>query len=78
VSKTAGCGFTSQPTDKKDIAPKLGALAANGGPTRTLALLPGSPALNQIPAPCAVTTDQRGIHRPQGPKCDIGSFERIP
>jgi hypothetical protein len=60
------------------VDPKLGPLHDNGGPTLTLALLAGSPALNVISTPCSVTVDQRGVHRPQpqGGKCDIGSFER--
>ncbi|MFN8538481.1 MAG: choice-of-anchor Q domain-containing protein [Thermomicrobiales bacterium] len=52
-------------------------LRDNGGPTKTIALLPGSAALNRIPtsgAECP-TTDQRGIARPQGAACDIGAFE---
>lgn len=60
----------------------LGPLHDNGGPTFTLALLPGSPAIDHIPADdCtdvdgnAVTIDQRGVSRPQGPSCDIGAFE---
>ena len=28
------------------------------------------------PASCAVDVDQRGVHRPQGKRCDIGAFER--
>jgi hypothetical protein len=77
LGTTAGCTFANKPNDKLNRNPKLGALANNGGPTLTLALLTGSPALNVIaPAVCAVTTDQRGVHRPQGPKCDVGSYER--
>jgi hypothetical protein len=76
LGTTSGCTFATQVTDKVGLNPKLGQLANNGGPTPTLALLTGSPALNVIPTPCAVTVDQRGVHRPQGPKCDIGSFER--
>jgi hypothetical protein len=53
-------------------------LHANGGPTLTLALLAGSPALNAVPvANCDVTTDQRGVKRPQHNACDIGSYEYI-
>src|SRR5262249_19710970 len=33
-------------TDAQPINPKLGPLANNGGPTETLALLPGSPAID--------------------------------
>ena len=52
-------------------------LQDNGGPTKTLALRAGSPALDKVPpggAGCTAT-DQRGIARPQGPACDIGAFE---
>ncbi len=60
-------------------------LKGNGGPTQTLALLPGSPAIDAIPpAACmvsmngtAITTDQRGVKRPQGRGCDIGAYERV-
>jgi hypothetical protein len=77
LGTVAGCTFANKPNDKLNRNPKLGALANNGGPTLTLALLNSSPALNVIgPAVCAVPVDQRGIHRPQGPKCDVGSFER--
>ncbi|MFL5798919.1 MAG: choice-of-anchor Q domain-containing protein [Actinomycetota bacterium] len=77
LGTTAGCTFAHKPTDKLNRNPQLGALANNGGPTLTLALLNGSPALNVIaPAACAVSTDQRGVHRPQGPRCDVGSYER--
>ncbi|MFL5797662.1 MAG: choice-of-anchor Q domain-containing protein [Actinomycetota bacterium] len=80
IGKTLGCaGFTLIASDKRNVDAKLGLLAANGGPTQTLALMTGSPALNVIPsAQCAVATDQRGVKRPQGPRCDIGSFERAP
>jgi hypothetical protein len=60
--------------------PKLGSLADNGGPTRTHALMAGSPALGGIPAAGAgcTATDQRGIARPQGSACDIGAYEQAP
>ncbi|MGH7801374.1 MAG: autotransporter domain-containing protein [Thermodesulfobacteriota bacterium] len=62
--------------------PLLGPLANNGGHTQTHALLLGSPAIDAgnpdppdgVPPRCE-TTDQRGITRPQGPRCDIGAFE---
>jgi len=54
-------------------------LRANGGPTKTLALLAGSTAIDKIPpAACLVngiSTDQRGVKRPQGKGCDIGAYE---
>jgi CSLREA domain-containing protein len=51
--------------------PMLGALADNGGPTQTFALLPGSPAID-AGAACPAT-DQRGKSRVG--TCDIGAFE---
>jgi len=60
-------------------------LKNNGGPTQTIALLATSPAVDAIPASgCTdvsanpVTTDQRGVARPQGSACDIGAFELVP
>ena len=51
-------------------------LRNNGGFTTTHALLPGSPAIDQIPLEaCDSTTDQRGVKRPQGSQCDIGAYE---
>jgi hypothetical protein len=59
-------------------SPKLGPLANNGGFTKTMALLAGSSAIDKLPAACGWSTDQRGIHRPQGPKCDMGAYEYVP
>jgi uncharacterized repeat protein (TIGR01451 family) len=58
--------------------PKLAVLASNGGPTETMALLAGSPALNSGVTCPPPTTDQRGITRPQGAACDSGAFESRP
>ncbi len=55
--------------------PKLGPLADNGGPTLTMALLPGSPAIDAGNTSLAPATDQRGFPRPAGPAADIGAFE---
>lgn len=54
----------SQPTDQLDADPLLGPLAANGGPTLTMALLPGSPAIDHGLAAAGETIDQRGLRRP--------------
>ncbi len=52
-------------------------LAANGGPTKTHALVANSPALNAgDPATCPAT-DQRGIGRPSGGGCDSGAYELV-
>jgi len=58
------------------LDPKLGPLADNGGLTRTRALLAGSPPIDAASTPACPTFDQRGVLRPQGAACDIGSFER--
>ena len=63
--------------------PKLGPLQNNGGPTQTMALLPGNAAIDAaIDAICAAppvnNLDQRGITRPQGLHCDIGAYEALP
>jgi hypothetical protein len=64
--------------------PKLGPLQFNGGPTRTHALLPGSPAIgagNHDAMPLGFTFDQRGVGYPRttgsgAPETtDIGAFE---
>jgi CSLREA domain-containing protein len=64
------------------VPPLLGPLVDNGGPTATHALLPGSPAReNANPAApggggnACDATDQRGVSRPQGARCDMGAFE---
>lgn len=55
----------------------LGDLEDNGGPTRTHALLPGSPAIEAASGSCPAA-DQRGVPRPQGPQCDVGAYEAEP
>jgi hypothetical protein len=60
------------------IDPKLGPLADNGGPTLTMALLPGSPAIDAGNTSLAPATDQRGVPRPFSLAADIGAFEFWP
>jgi hypothetical protein len=63
-------GTTSAPID-----PRLGALANNGGPTETMVPLPNSPAIETGVVVPGVSTDQRGITRPQGKAPEIGAVE---
>jgi CSLREA domain-containing protein len=55
--------------------PLLESLADNGGPTWTMALGCGSPAINTGDDATCEATDQRGVSRLQGTHCDIGAYE---
>jgi predicted outer membrane repeat protein len=67
--------------DMTGTNPMLGTLSDNGGPTWTLPLLEGSPAIDKANAAGCTSSDQRGFYRPldgdaiPGAICDIGSFE---
>jgi uncharacterized repeat protein (TIGR01451 family) len=76
-------------TNVTGVAARLAPLSDNGGPTRTHAPLPaqdGQPASPAIDAGNPATpgsegfacpgTDQRGVLRPVGVRCDIGAVER--
>jgi CSLREA domain-containing protein len=66
----SSCGATI-PTANPQLAP----FGNYGGATDTMALYAGSAAIDAgNPATCAAT-DQRGVARPVGPVCDIGSYE---
>jgi hypothetical protein len=85
LSSDATCDF-HRAGDLNDTDPKLGRLRNNGGPTETLALLPGSPAIDSgNPSGCTdgqnhlLKTDQRGKPRPDKEDtggCDRGAYER--
>jgi hypothetical protein len=53
--------------------PLLGQLASNGGPTQTMALMSGSPAIDAGVAVAGITTDQAGNNRPTPPS--LGALE---
>ena len=69
------------PVDTLSVDPRLLALADNGGPTRTHALQPGSPAIDAGNATGAgsgtLDSDQRGADyaRIVGTAADIGAYE---
>jgi hypothetical protein len=65
-------------SDLLNVDPKLGPLQDNGGPTMTMALLPGSPAIDAGVPVDGITTDQRGISRTDFGPPDIGAFEFAP
>ena len=76
ITNTNGNQVGNVSPNTSPIDPRLGPLADNGGPTETHALLLGSPAIDAASTPACPTTDQRGVLRPQGAACDIGSYER--
>ncbi|MBM4088260.1 MAG: hypothetical protein FJ276_02340 [Planctomycetes bacterium] len=73
--------FRPHDTDLVGVAPLLGPLADNGGPTWTHALLPGSPAIDAGDNHAAPATDQRHYVRiwdgdgDGAESVDIGAFE---
>lgn len=73
LSSDASCDFI-QPTDRQATDPLLGPLLDNGGLTLTHQPLPGSALIDGGPATCS-SIDQRGIPRPNGLACEIGSVE---
>ncbi|WP_161604366.1 choice-of-anchor Q domain-containing protein [Roseiconus nitratireducens] len=74
VGDSAGSSFTALGSDLVDVQAQIAELSDNGGPTPTIALLDGSPALSSGVL-AGLTTDQRGVVRPQGNGPDIGAFE---
>lgn len=78
LSSDSSCGLTGtgslQNTDPR-LDPK--GLQNNGGPTQTIALLSGSPAIDTIPVARCPSTDQRGTTRPDNGEtaCDMGAYE---
>jgi hypothetical protein len=85
LSSDASCDLDGA-GDFNGVDPKLGSLRNNGGPTFTMALRPGSPAIDAgNRSGCRdwlgdlLATDQRGMPRPdrhEGRGCDIGAYER--
>ena len=68
------CAEFDGPGDIARSNPKLGQLGANGGPTKTVALKKGSPAIGHAAKGSSPKRDQRGIKRDNKP--DTGAYER--
>jgi len=85
LSSDSTCSFNST-GDLNNTDPKLGQLGNYGGPTQTIPLLSGSPAIDAgNPSGCTdgnghlLKTDQRGKPRPDKEDksgCDMGAYER--
>lgn len=84
LSNASGNGFLTQSSDKVNIDPKFDpdGLRANGGPTQTIALVAGSPAIDAGNS-FFLSADQRGfaraVNNPSVPNvsdgADIGAYE---
>ena len=74
LSTRADCDGFNAPRDIVSGNPKIGPLRRNGGPTKTIALKKGSPAIGHAKRSSAPKRDQRGHRRDRHP--DAGAFER--
>ena len=82
---TSGCTYTAGTGDITGVDPDLDPAGPmdNTGPTKTIALLEGSPAIDAGETDANFNPiitdpeyyDQRGVFRPQGTNVDIGAFE---
>ncbi len=72
LSSDSSCAFGG---GRDNVNVMLGALADNGGFAKTHLPQSGSPAINGGTNAGCPSTDQRGISRPQGSNCDVGSVE---
>src|SRR5215469_4611837 len=85
LSSDGSCHLNG-PGDVNNTNPRLGTLGHYGGPTQTIPLLSGSPAIDAgNPSGCTdglghlLKTDQRGLPRPDTEDrsgCDMGAYER--
>jgi len=81
VDDDGSCALAG-PGDRQ-VDPKLGALADNGGPTLTHALAADSPAIDTARAGACPAADQRGIQRLNDGNgdgtagCDVGAYEFV-
>jgi CSLREA domain-containing protein len=77
ISSDASPCFFDDPRDQVDVDPGLDAmLADNGGPTQTIALQGGSPAIGGARPESCPAIDQRSF--PRNENCDVGAHEFAP
>ena len=77
ISSDSSAFFAGSGGSRASLDAMVGPLADNGGPTFTMALRPGSPAIDGAAAASYPPFDQRGFHRPGGARADIGAFEQM-
>ena len=73
LTNVTGCSGFATPPNIVTSNPRLGPLANNGGPTKTIALRRHSPAINHADSG-SPKRDQRGVKRRKHP--DVGAYER--
>jgi hypothetical protein len=78
ISSDGSCSFTATFGSRNNLNALLGSLAANGGPTKTMAIPTNSPAFNKGDPAFRNAFDQRGVSRMEGTNTDIGAFEFAP
>lgn len=71
IGDTSGCTVSAIATNPQLSPYPIGA----GG---YYPLLSSSPAIDAGSPPTCLSTDQRGVSRPQGSACDIGAYEYVP
>jgi len=80
IASDSGCGLDPQgpKPDQPSTNPLLLEMGHYGGPTLTHALRADSSAIDAggESSSCAAATDQRGLPRTPGGRCDIGAYER--
>jgi hypothetical protein len=77
ICSDATCNFSAAGS-RNNTNPVLGFPGYYGGSTPTFPLLAGSPAIDAAEPTNCPGTDQRGIQRPFGSRCDVGAFESSP
>jgi fibronectin-binding autotransporter adhesin len=75
IGDTTGCDGFPGPADLVNLDPELRPLDDYGGPTQTVALKKGSPAIGHADKQTSLQRDQRGVERDKHP--DIGAYERL-
>ncbi len=83
VGNMAGSMGLVAMSDRLNVSAMLNPLSNNGGPVQTFSLMLASPAIDIAACPtdpvtgATLTTDARGVNRPQGMNCDAGSYEAL-
>ena len=72
IGNTSGCTVVAGIGDQFNVDPLISTYLL--GSSAYYALLSGSPAIDAGDSGTCLTTDQRGLARPQGATCDKGAY----